>query len=153
MSREIEDLHPKVQEYCRELITQCIFYGIRIIITQTLRTIEEQDELYARGRTKPGPVVTNAKGGSSYHNYRLAFDFAVQGDDGKTIWDPKVDENNDGEPDYAEIGAIGEAFGLEWGGHFKTIKGDLGHFQYTFGLSIADLKAGKRPPEVEEKTT
>jgi peptidoglycan L-alanyl-D-glutamate endopeptidase CwlK len=30
--------------------------------------------LYAIGRTKPGKKVTKAKGGTSYHNYGLAFD-------------------------------------------------------------------------------
>ena len=41
---------------------------IKIRIVQSLRTIEEQNELFAQGRTKPGKIVTNAKGGSSYHN-------------------------------------------------------------------------------------
>lgn len=33
-----------------------------------------QDALYAQGRTTPGPIVTNAKGGQSAHNYGLAID-------------------------------------------------------------------------------
>jgi len=39
-----------------------------------LRTYEEQDALYAQGRTAPGPKVTNAPGGHSNHNFGLAFD-------------------------------------------------------------------------------
>lgn len=39
-----------------------------------LRTFKEQDALYAKGRTKPGGVVTKAKGGQSMHNYGLAVD-------------------------------------------------------------------------------
>lgn len=40
-----------------------------------LRSFEEQDELYAHGRTRPGPVVTQARGGLSFHNYGLATDW------------------------------------------------------------------------------
>jgi len=40
----------------------------------------------------------------------------------------------------------GQSCGLEWGGSFIHIP-DYPHYQFTFGLSIADLKAGKVPPE------
>lgn len=168
MSRDIELLHPKIAELCRATIIGASFDGIRITVTQTRRTFEEQNELYAQGRTKPGPVclhtgiarpvgscpdhpfglrVTNARGGESFHNYDFAFDFAVlaSGQDPKPTWDRKIDVNEDDEPDYEQVGAIGEQLGLEWGGRWK--REDLPHFQKTFGLTIADLRAGKKPSE------
>jgi hypothetical protein len=36
------------------------------------RSWEAQEALYAKGRTAPGPKVTNAKPGSSMHNFGLA---------------------------------------------------------------------------------
>ena len=112
-----------------------------IIITQTLRTIKEQNDLYAQGRTKPGRIVTNAKDGASYHCYGLAFDVALIVEK-KVIWN-KNDNNHNKIDDWEEIGKLGEQLGLEWGGRWKFK--DIPHFQLTFGLSITDLKAGKRP--------
>ncbi len=131
-SRKIEDLKPELQKLATDLILECKKQGIQIIITQTLRDIEYQNSLYDQGRTKAGNIVTNSKGGSSYHNYGLAFD-VVPIKDGKADWNSSQ---------WQQIGKIGQGLGLEWGGGFKTIK-DMPHFQYTMGLTIADLKSGK----------
>ena len=136
--KKLQGVHPLVAAKAHQLIEQAYKEGINVIITQGLRTIEEQNELYAQGRTKPGKIVTNAKGGYSYHNFGLAFDFALLNPDGSVNWN--VDEK------WKRVGAIGKSLGLEWGGDWKDFK-DYPHFQMTFGLSLADLRAGKRPPE------
>lgn len=136
--KKLRGVHPAVAAKARQLVTNAYKKGISVIITQGLRTIEEQNELYAQGRTKPGKIVTNAKGGYSYHNFGLAFDFAILKDDGSVSWN--VDDK------WKRVGAIGKSLGLEWGGDWKDFK-DYPHFQYTFGLSLADLRAGKRPQE------
>ena len=84
--KKLQGVHPLVAGKARQLIEQAYKEGINVIITQGLRTVEEQNELYAQGRTKPGKIVTNAKGGYSYHNYGLAFDFAVLNADGSVNW-------------------------------------------------------------------
>lgn len=134
MSRRIEDLHPRVQPLCRLFIERCAEAGIDVIITSTLRTFAEQDALYAKGRTTSGPKVTAAKGGESYHNYGLAFDFAPI-ENGKIDW-------NDTEL-FRKCGEIGESIGLSWAGKWKRFR-EMAHMQYTDGLTIADLRAGKR---------
>jgi peptidoglycan L-alanyl-D-glutamate endopeptidase CwlK len=135
--KTLQDAHPFVAAKARQLITEAYKEGINIIITQGLRTIEEQNELYAQGRAKPGKIVTNAKGGESYHNFGLAFDFAVFNADGSVNW--KVDDK------WKRVGQLGKSLGLEWGGDWTSFK-DYPHFQYTFGLSLAQLRAGERPP-------
>lgn len=134
-SRSLSDLNPKVRALAELFLVKCGDAGIKVCITQTLRDKEFQDKLYAKGRTTSGSIVTNAKGGSSYHNYGLAFDFVPLNAAGKPDWNSKH---------WQTCGKIGKALGLEWGGDFTKLK-DMPHFQYTFGLSIADLKAGKRP--------
>jgi peptidoglycan LD-endopeptidase CwlK len=62
---------------------------------------------------------------------------------GTTTWDTKVDVNDDQLFDYIQVGRLGESVGLEWGGNWKYV--DIPHFQKTFGLSINDLRSGKRP--------
>jgi peptidoglycan L-alanyl-D-glutamate endopeptidase CwlK len=56
-----------------------------IRVVQGLRSWTEQDALYAMGRTAPGKIVTNVKGGYSYHNYGMAVD-CVPSIHGSTSW-------------------------------------------------------------------
>lgn len=135
MNNSLDALHPYVKILALKFLEACEKENFPVKIIMTYRTIEEQNALYAQGRTKPGNIVTNAKGGSSYHNYRLAFD-AVPVINGKINWDD--------EKAFKKMGAIGTSVGLEWGGNWPTFK-DTPHFQWTGGLSISDLRAGKKP--------
>lgn len=148
MSR-IEKLHPVLVAATMALIERCYARGVNIVITQGLRTIAEQDALYAQGRTKPGQIVTNAKGGTSNHNYGLAVDFAILLPDGRTVsWDTLRDGDKDSLPDWSEVVEEAKKLGFEWGGEWRTFK-DLPHLQMVFGLKIADLQAGRKPTGVQ----
>lgn len=136
----VRALHPKVSNEVFEIIGQLEASWppqVAIRIVQGLRTIKEQNDLYAKGRTKPGKIVTKAKGGSSYHNYGLAFDFALlfdQDNNGsyeKLVWD----ERN---PYWKEVVKAFEAKGWFWGGNFSTIH-DAPHLEKTFGYNWRDL--------------
>lgn len=124
-SRKIEDLHPDLQTPAKEFVIECEREGIPVLIYTTYRSNEEQNELYARGRTVPGKKVTNAKGGQSDHNYTIdgkpaakAFD-AVPLRLGKAIWnDPVL---------WSKMGEIAEKIGLKWGGTWKKFV-DKPHF-------------------------
>lgn len=132
-SRKLEDLHPKVEGMCRAFIAACSKEGIDVLITSTYRDKESQDVLYAQGRTSPGKKVTNAKGGQSFHNYKVAFDF-VPIVNGKAQWsDLKL---------FKKCGDIGKKVGLEWAGDWITFK-ELAHFQFTNGLTLKDFQSGK----------
>jgi peptidoglycan L-alanyl-D-glutamate endopeptidase CwlK len=118
---------------------------VPIVITQGYRSIAEQDALYAQGRTKPGPIVTNAKGGTSYHNYGLAIDFALLMPNGKSVsWDMLRDGDGDKVADWMEVVAEGKALGFTWGGEFESIY-DPPHLEITFGLTTKQLRAGVQP--------
>jgi peptidoglycan L-alanyl-D-glutamate endopeptidase CwlK len=134
-SRKIEDLNPKTAKLCHAFIDVCKAMGIEILITSTYRDNESQNALYAQGRSAPGNKVTNAKGGQSYHNYKCAFDF-VPLVNGKPNWnDPAL---------FKKCGEVAESVGLEWAGRWKTFQ-EMAHCQYTNGLTLADLQAGKQP--------
>jgi peptidoglycan L-alanyl-D-glutamate endopeptidase CwlK len=109
------------------------------------RTFKEQHDLYQQGRNgNPGPVVTNAKAGESYHNYGLAVDIVLIVDkDGNgsfetASWDLKSDFDGDGKSDWQEVVQIFKKYGWSWGGEWKFT--DNPHFQKTFGYSIKDLQ-------------
>ena len=58
--RDITLCHPRLQRIASAWIKACATEGITVDIGETLRTVAEQDALYAQGRTKPGNIVTNA---------------------------------------------------------------------------------------------
>jgi peptidoglycan L-alanyl-D-glutamate endopeptidase CwlK len=123
-SRKIEDLVPAMQFRAMRFSGAMAEGGIPFIFTCTRRTQPEQEELYSRGRTKPGRKVTWTM--KSKHIEGLAFDIAIC-KDGVPVWDGKVDVDLDGVPDYLEAGIIGESLGLVWGGRWKSP--DYPHFE------------------------
>ncbi|WP_319805532.1 M15 family metallopeptidase [Cytobacillus firmus] len=141
-------LHPIVAEKKEELIAQAADKGINVVITQDFRSIEEQNALYEKGRSAEGNIVTNAKGGESYHNFGLAIDFALMSVDGQVIWDMQYDGNGNSKEDWMEVVEMAKDLGFEWGGDWTQFK-DYPHLQMDFGLSIWELQRGKRPPETE----
>lgn len=126
-----ETAHPKLRAELLSIYTEiCKLYtGTKFCrFSYVLRTFQEQADLFAIGRTKPGKKVTNANKGKSYHNYGLAVDI-VMIDGGKAIWETPQN-----------IIDIFTAHGWEWGGSWKTFK-DRPHFQKTYGYKIGDLLA------------
>lgn len=134
-SRDPKELLPAARAKCHAFVAKCKSAGIDVIITSTYRDAESQDALYRQGRTAPGQRVTNAAGGDSFHNWRVAFDF-VPIVNGKAMWDDlKL---------WRTCGDIGRQCGLEWGGYWHGFP-DMPHMQDAGGLRIADFKAGKTP--------
>ncbi len=137
-------LHSTVSEAKDTLIARSAQKGIEVVITDGHRTEQEQNELYERGRSKEGQVVTNVAGGESYHNYGLAIDFALKLDNGDVVWDMERDDNANGKADWMEVVSIAKDLGFQWGGDWTSFK-DYPHLQMNFGLSIRELKYGERP--------
>jgi hypothetical protein len=56
----IEQLHPAIRQDARNFIAEAEKQGINLRITSDghFRSYQEQAELYAQGRTKPGKIVT-----------------------------------------------------------------------------------------------
>ncbi|MBM7650254.1 peptidoglycan L-alanyl-D-glutamate endopeptidase CwlK [Bacillus ectoiniformans] len=139
-------LHPEVIEKKDALVSKAAEKGIPIVITDGFRSFSEQNELYEQGRSAEGNIVTHVEGGESYHNYGLAIDFAIQLDNGQVIWDMEHDGNKNGQSDWMEVVDLAKDLGFTWGGDWMGFK-DYPHLQMDFGLSIRELKNGKRPPE------
>ncbi|MDX1501995.1 MAG: M15 family metallopeptidase [Thermoanaerobaculia bacterium] len=132
MSRRIDDLVPRGRLLAQQLLAECRSRGIEIFVTSTLRTFHEQDELYAQGRSRSGPVVTNAQGGESSHNHGLAFDVAFRSP-------PAASPFGDDNP-WEEVGELGKSLGLEWGGDWTRFP-DRPHFQVPSPFSLRTLRA------------
>lgn len=130
-------IHSVVKESAIEMIKQAYKEGIFVQITSGYRSFAEQNKLYAQGRTAPGKIVTNAKGGQSNHNYGLAIDYVLLSVDGKkALW--TVNEK------WRRVAQIGKSLGFSWGGDWKSFK-DYPHLEMMGGMTLSQLQAGKRP--------
>jgi peptidoglycan L-alanyl-D-glutamate endopeptidase CwlK len=78
-------LLPEVAALAWRHLGICQDAGIDLVVVQALRTKEQQDALYAQGRTAPGRVVTDARPGFSWHNFGRAYDVAIAGEGGRLI--------------------------------------------------------------------
>lgn len=135
--RDVKQLHHDLQKKADQLVNLCAKNGIKIGIGECLRTVAEQDALYAKGRTAGGSIVTNCKGSSysSMHQWGVAVDFYLIMDvdgDGKT----GDDAYNDATGLFEKVGKLGQSIGLEWGGSWKSPV-DKPHFQLPYWGSTA----------------
>lgn len=139
--KNIATLLPEVHDYARSLVQRAAALGITIKVISGLRTYEEQNALYAKGRTTAPigkkHIVSNARGGYSNHNFGLAFDIGVfEGTKYVTSG-----------AQYDAVGAIGKELGLEWGGSWKSFV-DKPHYQlrptWAAGLKESEMLAELR---------
>ncbi|MCL4123502.1 UNVERIFIED_CONTAM: hypothetical protein GTU68_010406 [Idotea baltica] len=114
--------------------------GVDYFLISGRRTYAEQNALYAKGRTKPGAKVTNARGGYSNHNFGDAGDCGVfkngrylDGSSSKTERDLAMNI-------HRMVADVAKRHGLEWGGDWKTFK-DFPHFEFPTGLTMAQKRA------------
>lgn len=131
--RDLGSLCEKAATAARAALSECNVAGMAVLVTCTYRSGKEQDELYAQGRSKPGPIVTNAKAGQSFHQYRVALDLYP---------------NPNGKPDFSgkhpwwpKIAAIFKKHGFEWGYEWPRFK-EMPHFQMTGGHPLSYFQSG-----------
>jgi hypothetical protein len=127
-AQRVATLAPSLADAATDLLAECSAAGVRLEVTQALRTWEEQDRLFAQGRSIPGAIVTRARAGYSYHNFGLAFDVVVLDDDGAYDW-------NAGHAGWAVAATTGKRLGLAWGGDWKSFH-DIPHFEQRGALRL-----------------
>ena len=129
----IQEIHPDLRTTVANFINHMeSTHGMQLRVgNNPFRTFAEQDAEYARGRTAPGGIVTNARAGQSYHNYGLAVDVV------------EVHPHYGYEKGYDQrrwdtIGQEAINAGFVWGGNFTTIV-DKPHIEMSFGFTTAQL--------------
>jgi len=126
----IATLSPEAQAKAREWLLKCLAAGINVKIITGTRTYQEQAALYSKGRTAPGPKVTNAQPGYSWHNFGVAWDFVVFDANDQPMWESPLMER---------CGKIAESLGLVWGGRWKSFQ-DTPHIQINTGCTLAEAR-------------
>lgn len=125
----IDQLHPKVRADFKAFIEECEEqFNLAIRIISAMRTMEEQEKIYAQGRTAPGAIVTKAPPGSSYHNWGLAVDIAPLSVSGEVNYNY----------DQGKWVGIASQWNITWGGSWAGFK-DLDHWENKMGHNWRDL--------------
>lgn len=158
----VQLLHPLIRGEAERLIDLAekgFPPTVAVRVVQGARSFEEQKRLYAQGRTTKGPKVTKAPPGFSFHEYFLAFDYAMLYDkDGNGVyeelsWDVAKDFDKDGLSDWMEVASVFKAagwiHGADWDNDGLTKADgdkdehlvDYPHLQYTFGYTVRQLLA------------
>lgn len=149
-----KNLHPALVNVVDQALEFLKINGTPFKVYSGLRTFEEQNKLYAKGRTEAGNIVTNARGGQSMHNYGLAVDLAPYNlltEDPDDLWWPEPSERK-GYVWYDLEEALESAarhidkenndgVEIEWGGRWKFR--DVPHCQIR--TTIHELNSGQFP--------
>jgi peptidoglycan L-alanyl-D-glutamate endopeptidase CwlK len=101
----LAEVLPEMQGKANQIISIAASFGYSLLVTQGFRSIAQQNALYAQGRTRPGKIVTNAKGGQSLHNFGKAVDFAFINKAGEVDWNITL---------YKRLGAWAQTAGAKW---------------------------------------
>lgn len=142
--RDVKQLHPELQHKIKRLQELCEIENLPLGIGECLRTVEEQDKLYAQGRTEPGAIVTYARGSSysSQHQWGIAFDFY------KNVPGHAYDDVGF----FQSVASAAKSLGLAWGGDW-TSPVDMPHLYLPYwGDTPAPLKRQYTIPEHFIKT-
>jgi peptidoglycan L-alanyl-D-glutamate endopeptidase CwlK len=133
----VAELYRPFSVLVQKLVENCRFRGVEYWATSGYRSVEEQDRLYAQGRTTPGEIVTKARGGQSNHNFSVACDLTFDKDIARDGLQPdwQVQE-------YKVLAEEAQKLGLEAGYYWKFQ--DAPHVQLPLekaGIKLADLQS------------
>lgn len=134
----IAELDPEFQPQVREILAMGEKFNVIVAIKSGHRSIEEQEAAYAQGRTKPGKIVTQVRGGDSWHNHRRAVDLiAIDPDTGGRIF---------GDKSIPILTALARQIQarhpeIVWGGVWDLK--DYPHFESHKNLTIAQAKSAR----------
>ena len=130
---ELKTVQPKIRRMAEDVVAKMFNKGYAVTVFEGFRSFAEQDYLYQQGRTRWGPIVTNAKAGESLHNYGVAVDivFLVNGHPSWSNRHP-----------WKLLGTVGKEAGFEWGGDWESFV-DRPHFQYTDTYTLQDFQKGR----------
>ncbi|WP_404276711.1 M15 family metallopeptidase [Exiguobacterium undae] len=118
-----KEMDPDVSAITRSVITELAAEGLPIGVAHAFRTKQEQDALFAIGRTRPGKIVTYARGGASNHNFGVAVDLFFYAAGGK-----RADFLAPPDPRLNRLVQAMKRYKMQWGGDWGNFP-DYPHFQ------------------------
>lgn len=126
MTDKLAGVHPELAARVQRILAGMAAAGFPVVVTAGLRTVAEQQALYAKGRTAPGKIVTNLDGHVKRSNHQAHDDgYGHAVDIAFLVAEmPSWAETHP----WALLGAMGKAMGLRWGGDWSGLV-DRPHFE------------------------
>lgn len=149
----LDTLTPHARGVILEALNTAYELGLNMQVHSAYRSPQEQDKIFAQGRTLPGKIVTNARGtpvAQSAHCYKVAVDCHFDNNqDGVAEW-----ESSNYEKVWAACKAKGlDKKGLWWSGLWQGSLKESAHWEVTFGKNWRDLAAGFDPSKHSQAPT
>ena len=113
-------VHPTLLTKIDHVLAAIAALGFPMRICQGVRTVDQQQALYAQGRTTPGPIVTKADGIHTLSNHQAKADGFGHAVDCCFMTDPFGEHQP-----WNAYGAMVEAMGLTWGGGADFLKSGI----------------------------
>jgi hypothetical protein len=132
---DLKKLHPVMRKNVKSLLKLLADEEIPFKLFEGYRTPERQRYLYSKGRTRPGPKVSNAKSWQSLHQYGVAGDFVLYLD-GRWSWSWSTSGIHGRWWD--RLHELGTQVGL------KPLSWEKPHLQLE-GVTLSDLRNGRYP--------
>jgi peptidoglycan L-alanyl-D-glutamate endopeptidase CwlK len=131
---KLAHLYPPFADVVRAFVLEAQARKMAVGIFCGLRTYEEQSLLYEKGRSSPGPIVTRARAGRSFHDVSLAVDLVFDGQ--PTV--PGYQWSWDDKYPWRDLALLGQKFGLEAAYFWRSFP-ESPHFQMSYGFKIQEL--------------
>lgn len=112
--RRQRGLDPDFETQINDIISSVSSRGLKARLSEGYRSPEQQDEYYSQGRTKPGRIVTYARGTQGPHTRGTAADIDLLDDKGRPL--------ADNDPAWKVLGEEAERRGLTWGGAWSKLR-------------------------------
>jgi len=130
---KLAGVHPQLKHIVTRICAAMDALGFYLIVTDGVRTVAEQQALYAKGRTALGTIVTHLDGLLKRSNHQLHPDGCGHAVDMCFLVN--------GKPSWAETnpwtcyGAMAKALGCVWGGDWKKFR-DRPHIEWTSSRGV-----------------
>lgn len=124
-------LSPEFKPLAMSVLNTLTDAGHFVAIASTYRAPDAQAEIFASGRTRPGPILSYATGGQSAHCRKVEGMPSADAMDIYPVLGCAVTfaTDNTTAQFYRDLSEICNVHGLIWGGNFTTLPADLGHVE------------------------
>jgi peptidoglycan L-alanyl-D-glutamate endopeptidase CwlK len=124
-------ISPEFKPLAMSVLNTLTDAGHFVAIASTYRTPRAQAEIFASGRTRPGPILSNATGGQSAHCRKVEGMPSADAMDIYPVLGGALTFATDDTTAqfYRDLSEICNVHGLLWGGNFTTLPADLGHVE------------------------
>lgn len=123
LADKLAGIHPDLRQKVERILAAMLALGFPMFVVAGVRTTEQQQKLYAQGRSLPGKTVTNCDGVIKKSDHQPKADGFGHAVDCAFVNDPNtpLDETWSDKSPWKVYGEMAKALELEWGGDWAGL--------------------------------